>query len=86
MPVGYGDSDDVYEVIQTNLDNSINRCKQALTGCGSDNCLECGAPIPLARKKVMPNATHCTSCKVKTEKGNSFELFNRKAHHDAIIR
>jgi len=43
------------------LQHRKNR-QQELVGTGTDDCVECGNPIPKARKKAMPHSTMCVPC------------------------
>ncbi len=34
-----------------------------------ENCVECGEPIPNARRKAVPSACRCALCQTEQEKG-----------------
>lgn len=38
------------------------------TTLGTDDCIHCGDPIPLARRQAVPNAQRCLECQQITEK------------------
>jgi phage/conjugal plasmid C-4 type zinc finger TraR family protein len=44
----------------------IRRGAQA--GIGSSHCLDCGAEIPDARRRHMPNAVRCVPCQEHQER------------------
>jgi phage/conjugal plasmid C-4 type zinc finger TraR family protein len=29
---------------------------------GTDTCVECGAEIPVMRRRILPHTRHCTAC------------------------
>lgn len=44
------------------LDDGIAAAGKAVSGNGSDACVECGRAIPAARRMVAPFATRCVGC------------------------
>ncbi|MBK1621167.1 hypothetical protein CKO42_22660 [Lamprobacter modestohalophilus] len=43
--------------------SAIAAIRQQITAePGREHCLDCGAPIPLARLRQVPSATRCTLC------------------------
>lgn len=38
-------------------------------GPGSPQCVDCGAPIPEQRRRLVPNATRCIDCQAGYERG-----------------
>ncbi len=47
---------------QARLDNTIARFARGLRRQGSEFCIDCGDPIPEARRKANPNANRCIGC------------------------
>ena len=43
--------------------------REACQGPGSETCLECGDPIPAARREAEPSATLCIGCQTALEEG-----------------
>ena len=49
-------------------DAQIGRASAAVSGCGSDECIECGDAIPAARRGAAPFAERCVFCQEKKER------------------
>lgn len=60
--------DQAQQIEQAQLDNTIARFARGLRRQGSEHCVNCGDPIPAARRKANPNANRCLDCQ---------ELFER---------
>lgn len=37
------------------------------TGCGRQECVDCDAPIPVARQQALPSVQRCMSCQEDME-------------------
>lgn len=65
-------SEKIYELAeeleQHARDEGLHKIRAALKGDGTDECIDCGEAIPLARKQAMPNATRCINCQGLSEK------------------
>lgn len=48
---------------------------RARQGQGRDDCIDCGAQIPEARRRQVPNATRCAPCQNQTERGQQRKAF-----------
>ena len=60
---GYGGDDDEAERAAIRVEEGIALVQSLLPkGPGTLNCLDCGYPIPEARRKAMPGTTHCVEC------------------------
>lgn len=60
---GYGGPDDESERAMQRIADLIALSKSQLpSGPGSPTCVECGDPIPEARRKAMPGTRHCVDC------------------------
>lgn len=51
-------------------DSQIGRATAAVTGRGSEDCVQCGYPIPAARRAAAPFAERCVECQEAKEKGS----------------
>jgi len=51
------------------LDIGVAQIREDLQGPGRETCLDCGKPIPEARRKAYPSATLCVGCKQLQETG-----------------
>lgn len=68
MAVGYGDCDDPATAAATRVEERVALVRSMLPkGPGTPNCVECGDPIPKARRKVMPGTRHCLDCQSKKD-------------------
>lgn len=56
---------------QNARDDGIENARIALSGSGSDECIDCGEDIPADRKCALPSANRCIVCQ------NNFEKFER---------
>lgn len=60
---GYGGDDDAAEMAQHRVDERVALVRSMLpTGPGKLNCIECGDPIPEARRVALPGVTCCVDC------------------------
>jgi len=64
---------DELDLTQLHIDNQINAAvskirEQATEGQGRKACIECGAEIPPARLKHIPNAQRCATCQESQER------------------
>lgn len=49
-------------------DAAIARIRSGLSGEGSEDCIQCGAPIPAARRAALPSAERCVRCQTELER------------------
>ena len=45
----------------------VHSARRQLSGSGTDDCEDCGEPIPAARKKAIPSCTTCIECQHERE-------------------
>lgn len=61
---GYGGDDDEAERAMIRVEEQIALARSLLPhGPGTLNCIDCGNPIPEARRKALPGVVHCVECK-----------------------
>lgn len=58
-------------VVQLEQDEAIARIRAGLNAEGADDCIDCGNPIPPARRAAMPSAERCIACQSHHERANS---------------
>ena len=46
----------------------VSAASRALKQMGTEECVDCGATISLARRRVYPSATRCLECQEIAEK------------------
>lgn len=85
MAVGFVKDDGVNDTIDATINNEIDFVRSQLLGDGSDDCLDCGCTIPLARRKAVPSASYCVVCQTKHDK-SSTSYYNRRGSKDSQIR
>jgi RNA polymerase-binding protein DksA len=59
------ENDEVLESLGNASEDELGQIEHALARIDSGTyffCSECGAPIPTARLKLLPFATHCVEC------------------------
>lgn len=56
------------ERVEQEREARLAAARRALKQTGSDECVDCGATISIARRKVYPSATRCLECQEMTEK------------------
>lgn len=62
---GYGGADDESVNAQATIDNLIDVARMMIPkGPGSLVCLDCGDPIPLARREAQKGCLYCICCQV----------------------
>ena len=60
----------VQELVDEERRSLIRRHLRATGGIGeaAANCIDCGEPIPLARRQALPHVRLCVSCQSEREK------------------
>lgn len=62
---GYGSPDDEAERVMIAAEEGIALARSMLpTGPGTSHCVECGEPIPEARRLAMKGTRYCVDCQV----------------------
>lgn len=88
MAKGFGDEDDVYEQIESTINDEVQRARSSLPeGESLTHCEECDAPIPEARRQALPGVRLCVACQEAhdREQGQS-SLYNRRGSKDSQLR
>lgn len=49
-------------------DLKLQAVGRALKRDGTEDCIDCGRPIPVARRRACPSATRCITCQETTER------------------
>ena len=61
------DADIACDLAQRDREGAVALLRQAAQGAGAEDCADCGAPIPAARRKAVPHATRCMPCQTRAE-------------------
>lgn len=63
MATGWAGDGAVQDQIDATVKDAIKRVRSQLpTGPGRSHCEDCGAPIPEARRRVLPGVRLCVVC------------------------
>lgn len=89
MTSGWVPDGAVTDQAEDTINDAVARCRvQIPNGSGTDHCIECGNPIPEARKKALPGSVMCVPCQSeldrKNKKGHS--LYNRRGSMDSQLK
>lgn len=66
MPGDDVDQASALEIAQR--ERAIAAVRAKLKGDGSDDCADCGEPIPAGRRQAVPSATRCIACQALAER------------------
>lgn len=56
------------ERVEQERQAKLEAARKALKQMGTEECVDCGATISIARRHVYPSATRCLECQEMTEK------------------
>jgi len=88
MATGWAGDGAVQDQIDATVEDAIARARRQLReGPGLENCEECDAPIPLARREAVPGVRLCVTCQQshdEDEQANSG--YNRRGSKDSQLR
>ena len=88
MAGGFAKDGAVQEQIDATVEDAISRARSQLPrGESLENCEECDAVIPEARRQAMPGVRLCVSCQEEMEKHQTTPTgFNRRGSKDSQLR
>ncbi len=55
-------------------------------GAGESHCIECGDPIPEARRQAVPGVRRCVDCQSALDEKPTFTGINRRGSKDSQLR
>ncbi|EEV1225116.1 C4-type zinc finger protein YbiI [Escherichia coli] len=88
MASGWANDDAVNEQINSTIEDAIARARGEIPrGESLDECEECGAPIPQARREAIPGVRLCIH--YQQEKGlqkQAYTGYNRRGSKDSQLR
>lgn len=88
MASGWAKDGAVQEQIDASVAEAVQRARsQMASGDGLDECQECGAAIPEARREAVPGVRRCLICQEAEdlEQGSSGAI-NRRGSKDSQLR
>ena len=88
MAGGWSRDGAVQEQIDASVEDEIQRARSQLAkGESAEECDECGAPIPEARRKAIPGVRLCINCQSAHEKEHPHSGgINRRGSKDSQLR
>ena len=88
MASGWANDDAVNEQINSTIEDAIARARGEIPrGESLDECEECGAPIPQARREAIPGVRLCIHCQLEKDlQKPSYTGYNRRGSKDSQLR
>lgn len=88
MAGGWTSDGAVQEQIDSSIEDAIARARSQLPrGESLLHCEECAAPIPEARRQVVPGVRLCVNCQSEYDKAQQTSSgYNRRASKDSQLR
>ncbi|MDX1626702.1 MAG: DksA/TraR family C4-type zinc finger protein [Wenzhouxiangellaceae bacterium] len=88
MAGGWARDGAVQDQIDASVDDEVRRARSRLAGGPARrDCLDCGDPIPEARRKAVPGVLRCVACQQEhdAERGGGAAI-NRRGSKDSQLR
>ncbi|GCU94236.1 DksA-type zinc finger protein [Escherichia coli] len=84
MASGWANDDAVNEQINSTIEDAIARARGEIPrGESLDECEECGAPIPQARREAIPGVRLCIHCQQEKDlQKPAYTGYNRRGSKD----
>ncbi|QYN44558.1 MULTISPECIES: DksA/TraR family C4-type zinc finger protein [unclassified Gilliamella] len=90
MASGWASDDAVNQQIESTIADAIENARRQLKqgAQSADFCVECGDPIPQARKLALPGVQYCLNCQQELDKQSAKAaiLYNRRGSKDSQLR
>jgi len=88
MAGGWTKDGAVQQQVEDSIDDAVNEARTRLPhGESAQFCIECGEPIPQARRKALPGVQYCINCQQEHEKaGANHSLYNRRGNKDSQLK
>ena len=88
MAGGFAKDGAVQEQIDATVEDAISRARDQLPrGQSLENCEECDAAIPEARRQAVPGVRLCINCQAKHDKdAKAASGYNRRGSKDSQLR
>lgn len=88
MAGGFAKDGAVQDQIDATIEDAVQRARDQLPrGKALENCEECDAPIPLARREAVPGVRLCVVCQSKRDiEEVSLGGYNRRGSKDSQLR
>ena len=87
MATGWAGDGAVQDQIDATVKDAIKRARSKLPkGPSLENCEECDAPIPEARRRALPGVRLCVPCQEAADKAYTSSGYNRRGSKDSQLR
>jgi phage/conjugal plasmid C-4 type zinc finger TraR family protein len=88
MAGGFAKDGAVQDQIDATVEDAVKRVRHKLPkGESLENCVECNAAIPEARREAVPGVRHCVNCQSEQDKKNkAVSGYNRRGSKDSQLR
>jgi phage/conjugal plasmid C-4 type zinc finger TraR family protein len=88
MAGGFAKDGAVQEQIDATIEDAIKHARDQMPrGESLEDCEECGASIPDARRKAVPGVRLCISCQEELDKNTKKSAgYNRRGSKDSQLR
>lgn len=84
MASGWAPDGAVQDQIDDTVADEVLRARARLVGGeGSAHCVECGEPIPEARRRALAGVRTCVACQAERDRGRVVAGFNRRGSKDS---
>lgn len=74
------------QIDDTILDGVLTARARMPAGAGTEDCVECGDPIPEARRTALPGVTTCVPCQSGRDSRIVVAGINRRGSKDSQLR
>lgn len=74
------------QIHDTVIDGVLTARARMPSGQGTDECVECGDPIPGARRRAVPGVVTCVSCQSGRDSRIVLAGINRRGSKDSQLR
>jgi len=87
MANGWAPDGAVQDQIEDSIKDALARARASMpSGQGPTECLDCGEPIPEARRTAIPGVRTCVACQSTRDKRPSSTGINRRGSKDSQLR
>jgi phage/conjugal plasmid C-4 type zinc finger TraR family protein len=88
MATGWAGDGAVQDQIDATVEDAVKRARgQLREGPGREQCEECGAAIPAARRAAVPGVRLCVACQQAADHAAAaFSGYNRRGSKDSQLR
>lgn len=88
MAGGWARDGAVQDQIDASVEEGVARARAALAdGPSRSECVECGVPIPEARRRAIPGVRLCIECQAeRDDDGRAGRGINRRGSKDSQLR